>query len=86
MPWMPWGCERRPADGTFQANMSHMVNSSSSFINKNPTIHEATDDEDGRSVTDEEGEHNVENFMLCSFSHSTCSPLLQALLVRGGDV
>ena len=29
---------------------------------------------------DEEGEHNVENFMLCSFVHHACNPLLQGFL------
>ena len=46
-------------------------------MKKEPTIHEASDDEDGRSFTDEEGEHKVENFMLCSFAQHACSPLLQ---------
>ena len=32
--------------------------------------------------SDEEGEHNVENFMLCSFAHHVCSPLLQSFLTR----
>ena len=35
----------------------------------------SSDDEDGRSVSDEEGEHNVENVTLCSFAHHACSPL-----------
>ena len=26
------------------------------------------------------GEHNVENFMVCSFAHHACSPLLQGFL------
>ena len=26
----------------------------------------------GRSFSDEEGEHSVENFMLCSFAHRAC--------------
>ena len=30
--------------------------------------------------SDEEGEHNVENTMLCSFAHHACSPLLQGFL------
>ena len=30
--------------------------------------------------SDEEGEHNVENIMLCSFAHHACSPLLQGFL------
>ena len=37
----------------------------------------SSDAEDGRTCSDEEGEHNVENFMLCSFAHHACSPLLQ---------
>ena len=30
--------------------------------------------------TDEEGKHNVENFVLCSFAHHARSPLLQGFL------
>ena len=30
--------------------------------------------------SDEEGEHNVENIMLCSFAHHACSPLLLGFL------
>ena len=33
--------------------------------------------EDNLISSDEEGEHNVENIMLCSFAHHACSPLLQ---------
>ena len=32
------------------------------------------------SSSEEEGEHNVENFMLCSSAHHACSPLLQGSL------
>ena len=32
---------------------------------------------DGMFSSDEEGEHNVDNFMLSSFAHHSCSPLLQ---------
>ena len=39
----------------------------------------SSDTEDGR-FSDEEGEHNVENFMLCSFAHHARSPLLQDFL------
>ena len=28
----------------------------------------------------QEGEHNVENFMLCSFAHHACSPPLKGFL------
>ena len=31
-------------------------------------------------LSKEEGEHNVEKFMLCSFAHHACSPLLQESL------
>ena len=31
-------------------------------------------------LSDEEGEHNVENFMLCSFVHHACRQLLQGFL------
>ena len=47
---------------------------------KEPTIHEAANDEDDRSSADEEGEHNVESFMLCSVVHPACSQLLQGFL------
>ena len=40
----------------------------------------SSDAENGRSFTDEEGEHSVENFMLCSFAQHACSPLLQGFL------
>ena len=54
------------------------------FMKKEPTIHEKVvvserDTEDGSNFSDEEGEHNVENSMLCSFAHA-CSPLLQKYL------
>ena len=32
--------------------------------------------------SDEEGEHNVENFLLCSFAHHACSPFLQGFSTR----
>ena len=38
--------------------------------------------EDGMSSSEEEGEHNVENFMLCSFAHHACSPHLQESLIE----
>ena len=37
----------------------------------------SSDTEDGRSFSDEDGVHNVENFVPCSFAHHACSPLLQ---------
>ena len=40
----------------------------------------SSDAEDGRSFSDEEGEHRVENTMPCSFAHHACSPLLQGFL------
>ena len=40
----------------------------------------SSDTEDGKSFSDEDGEHNVENFMLSSFAHQACSPLLQGFL------
>ena len=47
------------------------------------------DAEDGRSLADEEGKHNVENFMLCSFSHFACSLFMQVFFheedVQGGS-
>ena len=39
----------------------------------------SSDKEDGR-FSDEEGEHNVEKFMLCSFAQHACGPLLQRIL------
>ena len=36
----------------------------------------SSDAEDDLFSSDEEGEHNVENFMLCSLAHHACSPLL----------
>ena len=32
------------------------------------------------SDADQEGEHSVETFVLCSFAHHACSPLLQGYL------
>ena len=40
----------------------------------------SSEDEDHLFSSDEEGEHNVENIMLCSFAHHACSPLLQGFL------
>ena len=40
----------------------------------------SSDAEDGLFSSDEEGEHNVKSFMLCSFAHQACSPLLQGFL------
>ena len=40
----------------------------------------SSDAEDGLFSSDEESEHNVENFVLCSFAHHACSPLLQGFL------
>ena len=58
------------------------------LLRKEPTIVEeedfervtSSDAEDGRSFSDEEGEHNAENFMLCSFAQHACSPLFQGFL------
>ena len=36
----------------------------------------SSDAEDGIFPFDEDGEHSVEHFMLCSYAHHTCSPLL----------
>ena len=52
------------------------------LVKKEPTIHERVvvserGTEDDSPFSSEEGEHNVENFMLCSFEHHACSPLLQ---------
>ena len=75
---------RQPASGMSRRNMGRAASSSSSA-----TVHEkvlgfervnSSDAEDDRSVSDEEGEHNVENFILCSFAHHACSPLLQKYL------
>ena len=40
----------------------------------------SSDGEDDLLSSDEDGEHNVENIMLCSFAHHACSPLLQGFL------
>ena len=39
-------------------------------------------EEDCFFSSDEEGDHNVENIMLCSFAHHACGPLLQGVLTR----
>ena len=39
--------------------------------------------EDDQLFSDDEGEHNVENIMLCSFAHHACSPLLQGFFYEG---
>ena len=36
--------------------------------------------EDDLLSSDEESGHTVENFVLCSFAHHACSPLLQGFL------
>ena len=40
----------------------------------------SSDAEDGLFSSEEEDEHNVENFMLCSCARHACSPLLQGFL------
>ena len=40
----------------------------------------SSDIENGGSFSDEDGEHNVENFVLWSFAYCVCSPLLQGFL------
>ena len=40
----------------------------------------SSDNEDGRFFSNEEGGHNVENFILCSIANHACSPLLQGFL------
>ena len=40
----------------------------------------SSDDEEDLFSSDEEGEHNVENILLCSFAQRACSPLLQRFL------
>ena len=40
----------------------------------------SSDAEDDLSSSDEDGEHNAENFMPCSFANYTCRPLLQGFL------
>ena len=37
----------------------------------------SSDNENDLFSPDEFGEHTVENFLLCSFAHHACSPLLQ---------
>ena len=60
------------------------------LIEKERTIHEKVvvserDTEDGSTLSDEEGERNAENSMLCSFAHHAGSPL-QNHLSRGRAV
>ena len=52
------------------------------LVETEPTIREATDDEDDRSFTDEEFERTVDNFMLCAFAHCVCSPHLEDFLLE----
>ena len=40
----------------------------------------SSDAEDGLFPSEEEGEHNVENFVLCSFARHACSPLLEGFV------
>ena len=40
----------------------------------------SSDDVNDLFSSDEEGEHNVENFLLFSFAHPACSPLSQGFL------
>ena len=37
----------------------------------------SSDTEDGKSFSDEDGEHSAENFMLCLLAHPASSPLLR---------
>ena len=39
-----------------------------------------SDTDNGESFSGEEGVHRAQKFMLCSFAHFACSPLLQAFL------
>ena len=40
----------------------------------------SSDDEKDIFSSDEEGEHNVENFLMFSLAHPSCSPLMQGFL------
>ena len=82
-------CARLGAAGTFQVNTGHMASSSSSSWRKSRcstvrwwTLGAALPQKQRTAslsrVRDEE--RNVENFMLCSFAHFACSPILQAFL------
>ena len=53
--------------------MSELMISSISSLSKDSMWSEG-------SSSDEEGGHNVENIMLCSFAHHACSPLLQGFV------
>ena len=62
--------------------MGRTASSSSSFLRRSRQPARrwwASDAEDGRSFTNEEGEHSVENFM-CSCAQHACSLLLQGFL------
>ena len=86
---MSWNCVRRPADGTVPVNTGHKVSSSSSSKKRSRpptrrwwTLHASLPQTlrmAGPSPI-KKGEHTVENFMLCSFAHHACSPLLQGFL------
>ena len=39
-----------------------------------------SDEEAGHFSSDEEGQHNMDNIVLCSFAHHACSPFLQGFL------
>ena len=40
----------------------------------------SSDEEDGHFSSDEEGQHNMDNIVLCSFAHLACSQFLQGFL------
>ena len=80
---MLWACARQQASGMSRRSMGHSPSSSSALsVRSQQAARElwVSDTEDVMSSSEEEGEHNVDNFMLCSVAHHACSPLLQESL------
>ena len=80
---MLWDCARQPASGMSRGSVGERRDLLTK--KKEPAIYDNVvdferDAEDGWSFSEEEGEHNVENFMLCSFAQRACSSLLQGFL------
>ena len=80
MRGMLWVCARKPASG--MSKYGPFAELLFFLVKKEPTsrwkvVGSERDTEDGMSSSEEQGEHKVENFMLCSSAHHVCSPLLQ---------
>ena len=83
--WELWVCARQPASGMLRRRMGRSPSTSSSLLrSREKVVGLERDTEDGMSSSEEEGEHSVENFMLCSFLRVQVAPA--RILTRGRAV